>query len=288
MNRGVGWFFVAGLAVCAARAQPAPPSAAAGEAEASRCLQRIAAVKREVLGKYEDQLAELQLQYQKAADLENALAVRAERKRLGEERDLTESNFVPEPRSLRTLQQQSFARIRELGAAVVNESLPKLIELRRALTIAGQLDDAVMVRALIERLQREHLPLERPQPGQVVPVETLLAAYEADRARGDKAYKEARFIVRGTVGGFRADPEDAQSYIIFLRSPSREGWVACFFNSGGLRFREENQFNATTLIVIGRNGQVLARVQAGQAIDIEGTGSGFSDFVRLVKCDLVR
>jgi hypothetical protein len=288
MKQAVLQIFMAGLFATDGWAQTSAPTAAAGEAETSRCLERIASIKREMLGKYEDQLAELQVQFQKAADLDNALAVRAERKRLSEERALAESNFTQEPRALRALQQQTFSRMKELSAAVVNESLPKLIELRRTLTIAGQLDDALAVRAMIGRLQSDHLPLERPAAGQVVPVETLLQAYAADRARGDKTYKGARFIVRGTVGGFRADPDDARHYVVFLRSPSSEGWVGCHFNSGGLRFREETQFNTTTLIITGRNGEVLARVQAGQAIDIEGSGDGFSDFVRLTKCELSR
>src|SRR5688572_31468625 len=75
-------------------------SVAAGEAEASKCLERIASVRREVLGRYEDGLAELQSQFQKVADLEGALNVRAERQRLQKEQSLSEKQFVNEPRAL--------------------------------------------------------------------------------------------------------------------------------------------------------------------------------------------
>src|SRR5688572_9142979 len=95
-------------------------TAAAAEAEAAKCLERIAAVERDVLGKYEDSIGDLLLQLQKAADLEGALAVRSERQRLQMERRLTEKHLVDEPRALRTFQQQSIAKMAELTAALVN------------------------------------------------------------------------------------------------------------------------------------------------------------------------
>ena len=48
-----------------------------GESEALKCEEKIASVRRDVLGKYEDSLGELQATLQKAADLEGSLAVRA-------------------------------------------------------------------------------------------------------------------------------------------------------------------------------------------------------------------
>src|SRR6187455_2406706 len=77
---------------------------AAGEAEAARCLDRIASVRREMVGKYGDSLIELQAQFQKAADLEAAIAVRTERQRIEKEGTLTEKDVVPEPRGLRAAQ----------------------------------------------------------------------------------------------------------------------------------------------------------------------------------------
>jgi len=258
-----------------------------GEAEAAKCLERIASVERDVLGKYEDSIAELQLQFQKAADLDAALAVRSERQRLQTEHKLTEKNLVNEPRSLRTLQQQSMAKMAELTAALVNETLPKLVELKKTLTVAGKLDDAVTIRGLIEKLQNDHVRVERPENGQFVPAENLLLAYAADRDRADKTYKGVRLSLRGVVGAYRQDPADSRNYVIFLTKGTNSGWIACSFDTGNLRFREEKQFNTSYLLVIDHN-EIIARVQAGQSLDVQGTCDGFQDTVRLSKCEIVR
>lgn len=275
------------VALASAVATVRSQTVVAGEAEAAKCLDRIASVEREVLGKYEDSIGELQLQFQKAADLDAALAVRAERQRLQSERKLTEKNLVNEPRSLRTQQQQSLAKIAELTAALVSETLPKLVELKKTLTIAGKLDDAVTVRGLIEKLQNDHVRVERPENGQFIPTETLLLAYAADRERADKTYKGVRLSLRGVVGAYRPDPADSRNYIIFLTKGSNSGWVSCLFDTGNLRFREEKQFNTSSLLIINNN-EIVARVQAGQSLDVQGTCDGFQDTVRLSKCEIVR
>lgn len=258
-----------------------------GQVEAAKCLERIAAVERDVLGKYEDTLGELQLQFQKAADLDGALAVRAERQRLQADRRLTEKHLVKEPRSLQTMQQQAIAKISELTAALVNETVPKLVELKKALTIGGKLDDAVTVRGLIEKLQNDHVRLERPENGQFIPAESLLLAYAADRERADKTYKGVRLSLRGVVGAYRQDPADNRNYIVFLNKGANSGWISCLFDTGNLKFREEKQFNTSQLVVVDR-GEVIARIQVGQPLDVQGTCEGFQDTVRLTKCEIVR
>jgi hypothetical protein len=265
-----------------ARAQ----TVAAGEAEVARCLERIASVRREMVGKYADSLAELQAQFQKAADLEGALAVRAERQRVEKEGSLSSKDLAPEPRALRTVQQQTLAKIEELVAALVAESVPRLVELKKALTIAGKLDDAVVVREQIARLQNDHLRVARPDAAEIVPAETLLTAYAADRARADKTYKGAKITVRGVVGAFRPDPE-GKGYLVYLTKGGNGGWIACHF-AGGSRFREEKQFNTTFLVITERDGSVSARIQSGQTLDVAGQCEGFDDVVKLAKCELAR
>ncbi len=257
----------------------------AAAAEAAKCRDRIGAVRRDVLGKYEDQLGELQAQFQKAADLESALVVRAEKQRVHTEQVLSDANFAAEPRALRTLQQQTAARLDELSAAVVAETIPRLLEMKKALTVAGQLDEAVTVRGLIEKLQNDHVPLTRPAAGEIVPTDLLVTAYAADRARADKAYKDAQLTVRGTLATHRIDPGDSRKTTVYLGRAGGTGWVACVFDNG-LRFREEKAFNTVTLVVANLAGMVLARWQAGQTIEIQGTCVGFEDVVRLAKCEL--
>jgi len=264
----------------------AAQSLAVGQAEASRCMDQIAAVRREVFNKYSDTLAELQSQFQKTADLEGALAVRTELQRLQKDQSLADKDLVAEPKALRAAQQQAITKIEDLTTALVNESVPKLIEIKKALTVAGKLDDALSVRGLIEKLQGDYIRLERPDPSSVVPADTLIQAYAADRARADKAYKGARVTVRGVIGTYRPDPNDPKSYVVYLKGTGNTGWLACFFSGGTLKFREEKQLNTTQLVISQRDGDHVARLEVGKTVDIQGQCDGFEDVVRLSKCEI--
>ena len=261
-----------------------------GESEALKCEEKIASVRRDVLGKYDDALGELQAALQKAADLESALAVRTERQRVTKERTLFERDYVAEPKSLRALQVQYVTRAQELVGQVVAEALPKLIELKKSMTVAGKLDDAVAVRTAIEKLQNSHVPVARPEAGTVVPAETLLVAYSGDRVRADKTYKGQKIVVRGAVSGFRVDPADARTYQIYLASGSGSGFVQCAFSMSGFRFREEkNAFGAVTLAISAADGDGPTwRVQKGQPLDIRGVCEGLDEVVRLGRCEVLR
>ena len=77
-----------------------PNGASLGESEVQKIEEKIATVRRDILSKYENQLGELQLQLQKIADLEGAIAVRDERTRVHTEQALSDLNFTREPKSL--------------------------------------------------------------------------------------------------------------------------------------------------------------------------------------------
>ena len=277
------------LSLSPALAAPNPVSGAnLGETEALKCEEKIASVQRDVLGKYEDALGELQSTLQKTADLEGALVVRGERARLAQEHTLSERNFVGEPKSLRALQAQQVSKMQDLVAQIVQEALPKLIELKRSLTVAGKLDDAVAVRTAIEKLQNSHVPVARADAGSVVQAETLLLAYAGDRSRADKTYKGQKVTVHGVVGGYRPDPADAKFYHIYLTGGSSGTWVQCAFSANEYRFREEkNAFGATSLVVTPKDSDnATARIQKGQALDIRGFCEGLDEVVRLGRCEV--
>lgn len=289
MTRGFWIGMAAGLFL-----MPAPSPAAdasgvnIGEVEAARCEEKIASVQREVLGRYEEGLKELQLALQKAADLEGALTVRAERQRIAQEAILTEKNFLPEPKALRALQQQTSAKLQELITQLVQETLPRLLEHKKALTIAGKLDEAVAVRSAIERLQTNYIPLSRVDPGTLVPAETLVLAYATDRARADKVYRGQRLTVRGVVGAYRQDATDNRHFLVYLAGGSG-GWVQCAFSTAEYRFREESQFNNTVLLLIPKASETgTVRIQKGQSIDVRGMCDGWDELVRMGKCDIAR
>lgn len=265
-------------------AQAAPSPA---ESEAQKCEERIASVRRDVLGKYEDSLGELQLTMQKAADLEGALAVRAERQRVKTTGSLSEKDYVNEPKALRALQTQSVTRMRDLINALVQETMPRLVEFKKSLTVAGKLDEAVAVRAAIERLQNDHVPLVRADSGSVVPAETLLLAYAGDRGRADKTYKGQKINVRGVFGGHRQDPADSKLYQIFLTGGSGSGWVQCSFSASEYRFREDKTaFGAVSFVITTKDGDTSVRLQKGQTVEIRGVCGGLDEVVRLDRCEL--
>lgn len=276
------------LAVLPCPAQVAPPTAAnVGEAEAQKVEDRIATVRRDILGKYETALNELQLQLQKAADLEGSLAVRAERGRLAMEQALSEKNYINEPKSLRNLQQTMVTRMHDLVAAVVSESLPKLIEYKKQLTVEGRLDDALAVKQAIERLQNANVPISRAEAGSIVTADALVQAYAADRIRADKTYKGVRIAARGTMGGYRIDPNDAKTLVVYVGPQSGTGWVQCMFNLANWRYREDKLGAGTFLVLIGKDGGEV-RLGRGQQVDILGDCTGWDEMVKLVKCDVSR
>jgi hypothetical protein len=259
------------------------------EAEAQKCEDRIASVRRDQFGKYDDELGTLQLTMQKAADLEGALAVRAERQRLAQEQDLNESSFVSEPKALRTLQTQTLTRLHELVGQLIQETLPRLIEFKKQFTVAGKLDEAVNVRSAIERLQNAHLSTAKADASTPIPVETVLLSYTGDRARADQIYKGQKILLHGIVGGYRQDPADAKLYQVYLSGSTGNGWVLCTFSAPEFRFREEKgSFGALTLIMTNKSGDTVAKVQKGQVVDIRGICQGFDDVVRLDKCDSLK
>jgi len=264
-----------------------PSGASLGESEAKKIEERIATVRRDLLSKYETQLGDLQLQLQKLADLEGAIAVRDERARVHTEQALSDANFATEPKSLRSLQQTTLGKMNDLVSGVVAESLPKLVELKKQLTVDGRLDDALAVRQCIERLQNANVPIRRAEAGSFVPAETLLRAYGADRARADSTYKGVRIAVRGVVAGYKLDPENGKSLLVYLTGGTSTGWVQCSFNLAQWRYREDRSTSAVILVLIPKDGSEV-RTAKGSQMDILGDCTGWDEVVKLTKCDVPR
>ena len=281
-------FVVAPLMATAFAQRIAPPSAGSiGEGEAQKVDEKVATVRRDVLSKYENSLGDLQLQFQKAADLESALAARAERQRVHTEGTLSENDIVAEPKTLRALQQTTLLKMQELVSGVVAEALPKLVEFKKQLTVEGRLDDALAVKQAIERVQNSNVPIVRAEPGSIVQAETILRTYGADRSRADQTYKNVRIAVRGTMAGHRLDPANAKSLIVYLTGGNTGGWVQCIFNITQWRYREERSGNAVFLVLTPKDGADV-RLAKGQQVDILGDCIGWDEMVKLVKCDIAR
>ena len=264
-----------------------PSGASLGESEALKIEDKIATVRRDLLSKYETQLGELQLQIQKVADLEGALAVREERTRVHAEQALSAANFAADPKSLRTLQQTTLTKMNDLVSGTVAESLPKLVELKKQLTVDGRLDDALGLKQCIERLQNANVPITRAEAGGIVPAEALLRSYGADRSRADKTYKGVRIAVRGVVAGYKLDPDNGKSLLVYLTGGTSTGWVQCAFNLAQWRYREDRAASGMVLVLIPKDGGEV-RVSKGSQMDILGDCTGWDEMVKLTKCDVPR
>jgi hypothetical protein len=260
---------------------------AIAEAEAQKCQDKIASVQRDVLYRYDSSLQELQAGFQKAADLEGALAVRAERQRAAADGTLTEADFVSEPKALRALQAQTASKLQELISQLVQESAPKLIELKKQLTVAGKLDEALAIRTSIEKLQASFMPAAHPDSKTPMASEVILNAYAADHGRADAVYKGQHLTVHGSVAGFRTDL-DGHHYVIFMSGPDLSGpLIQCVFALNQYHFREDKQLNNVILTVWSDKEAGTIRVQRGSAFSVTGTCSGWDDGVKLQKCELL-
>ncbi len=264
-----------------------PNGAKLGESEAQRIEERIATVRRDLLSKYDMQLGDLQAQLQKIADLEGAIAVRDERARAHAEQTLSSTNFANDPKSLRTLQQTTLSKMNDLVSGVVSDALPKLVELKKQLTVDGRLDEALAVKQIIARLHNANVPITRAEAGGIVAAETVLRAYGADRARADKTYKGVRIAVRGIYAGYKLDPENGKNLLVFLTDGTSSGWVQCSFNLTLWRYREDRTSGGMMLVLMSKDGSEV-RLNKGAQIDVLGDCTGWDEMVKLTKCDLPR
>lgn len=175
----------------------------------------------------------------------------------------------------------------ELVSGVVNDALPKLVELKKQLTTEGRLNDALAVKRAIERLQNANVPIVRAEAGGIVTAEVLIRAYGADRSRADKTYKGVRIAVRGVMAGYKLDPENAKNLFVYFFDGTSSGWVQCSFGLTQWRYREERTNAGAVLSLIPKDGTEV-RLVKGATADILGDCAGWDEMVKLTKCDVPR
>lgn len=278
------WLFLCGAPL---QAQLGAPDLV--KAEVERCQRRLREVRGEMLNRYESELGKLKQRFQKAADLEMSLVVRAEEARLNTERSLDSANLVEEPRSLRELQDAILQKQGELVAQVVAESVPKLVELKKNLTVAGRLDEAVDVRTAIVELQNSAAPQQKLSAGTQVAVEEVFQAYQISRERADKTYRGVKLSVVGRVAGVRVDPRDPGSQVLVLYGGGEGALVDCAFGVNEHRVREERVGSNLFFVVSSNNPAVpVLRVQRGGTVEIFGKCEGWDGALRFGGCSLRR
>jgi len=262
-------------------------SADAVQAEVERCERRIREVRVEIGNRYEKRLGELRAGFQKAADLESALLVRNEERRLGTESDmpLDSRHLLEEPRLLREAQLELLAKQTEMVTQIVQDVVPRLVELKKALTVGGKLDEALEVRNSIQRLQDAGAPAQRLAGGAQVTADEVAMAYQSAKERADKIYKGVKVSLRGRVAGVRPDAKDPSSNVLVLFGGTDGSLVDCAFQSNEFRVREERSAQNVFYVVAHLNGDVPAlRVQRGVVVEIQGRCEGFEGGLRFGNC----
>jgi len=277
--------------LCGKTGRAQTTSADAVQAEVDRGERRIREVRVEIGNRYEKRLGDLRAAFQKTADLENALAVRSEEKRIAVEPEtaLDARNLVEEPRALRDLQSELLAKQTEMVAQIIQEIVPKLVDVKKALTVAGKLDEAVEVRNGIQKLQDAGAPAQRLSNGSQVTAEEVYMAYQSAKERADKMYKSVKVILRGRVVGVRPDARDSTSNVLVLYGGAEGALVDCAFQPGEYKVREERSGQTIFYVVAHVTGDVPAlRLQRGAVAELQGRCEGAEGGVRFGNCGVPR
>ncbi len=278
-------FFVAVTGSC--WAQVSSQEAMRGEVEKSE--RQIREVRIEIGNRYEKKLAELRSVYQKAADLENALAVRAEEQRVAMEpnRPLEGRHLAEEPRLLREAQAELLSKQAEMISQIVQSIVPKLVELKKTLTVAGKLDEAVEFRSTIERFQDAMSPAQKLSNNSLVTAEEVFQAFQSSRERAEKMYRGPRLNLRGKVMGVRPDPKDPSAFTLVLFGGMEGAFVDCAFVSPEYRVREE-RVGQNLFFVVSKNNAEVLRSQRGLVVEVLGKCEGAEGAVRFGGCSILK
>jgi hypothetical protein len=261
------------------------------QSEIDRCERNLKAVRVEVGNRYEKKLQELRAAFQKAADLEGAIAVRSEEQRIVAEPDrpLEARHLVEEPRSLKEIQSELLGKQSEMIAQIVAEAVPKLVEMKKTLTVAGKLDEAIEVRNAIQRLQDATSPPQRIQVNAQVSAEEVYQAYQYSKERADKIYRGVKVLLRGRVAGVRPDPRESGALVLVLFGGVEGALIDCAFPTGEYRVREERQAQTVFYVVShGNNDSGALRVPRGGIAELTARCDGSDGGLRFSGCGLPR
>ena len=255
--------------------------------ELQRCETMVKGIRSDTVERYQKKLTELRLGFQKAGDLESSLILRAEEQRVAAEQSLDSSHISEEPRSLRELQESLLQKQMELIGQVVGDTLPKLATLKRDLTVAGRLDEAVEVRSAIAKLQGASAPAQRLSAGTPVSVEDVFQAYQINRERAEKMYKGVKLLASGKVLGIRPDIRDPSNLVLVLAGGGDGTLVDCAFVANDYRLKEERQGPNLFFVLSHANPNLPSlRLQRGQSVELMGRCEGWEGALRFSGCTI--
>jgi hypothetical protein len=266
-----------------------PAGGDAWRQDLTRVERRIQEVRVEIGNRYEKKLGELRAEIQKLGDLENAVVIRDEERRLvAADIALDPQYLVQEPRLLREVQVELLGKQKEMLTQIVQESLPKLLELKKTLTISGRLDEALEVRRSIADLQDIVSPAEKVENGTLVAAEDLYQTFQSSRLRADKMYKGRGLVLRGKVAGVRPDPRDPSATVLVVFGGGDRMFIDCAF-SGDYRIAEARQGSSVGYSLSkGSNDPNPAKLTRGAVVEISGRCEGWDAGVRFGNCSLHR
>ena len=266
-----------------------PSSADVWRQDLSKVERRIQEVRVEIGNRYEKKLGELRAGFQKLGDLENAVVIRDEERRLvGADIALDPQHLVQEPRALREAQVELLGKQKEMLTQIVQESLSKLVELKKTLTVGGRLDEALEVRRGIADLQDIVSPAEKVENGTLVAAEELYQTFQSSRLRADKMYKGRNLVLRGKVAGVRPDPRDPSVTVLVVFGGGDGMFIDCAF-SGDYRIGESRQGSSVGYSLSkGANDPNPTKLTRGAVVEISGRCEGWDAGVRFGNCSVYR
>ncbi len=123
---------------------------------AQKCDQEVQARMEQISKDYVRELADLMDTFRLRGDLEKALAVRKEIERFETGKSLEPRYLVEIPIQLRELQQKFLAAPKKAADEIAKGKVATLEETKRKLTIDGKLDDAIVVKAEIDKILKKY------------------------------------------------------------------------------------------------------------------------------------
>ena len=160
---------------------------------------------------YLDGLAKLQEERAKAADLDGALLVKAERERVAAHVETTEEQVKAMPAVMRTLRSAYEGSLKKITEEIAKRNLPvrqklsaDLEALQKRITVSGDLEQAVIVKTEKERFAARFVEIEKeriaaqPKEAKATYLIRPVASYPPEsRAAGEHGVVILRIVVDG-------------------------------------------------------------------------------------------
>lgn len=263
------------------RAQPAPPIAipdGVDPLQACEALVQTDQKKNHLL--YEKELKEMLTEFQMEGNLEAYLAVREEIRRFERDPTLHSSNLVDFPEELRFLQLEHIRLDLEIVADAVLGFSELLNPKKRELTIAGKIDEAIVVMNQVSTIREKFKPqldeLRDQLSVDIIPIsaENLAKAYARNENRANRMYMGKTVRVTGNVRRIDQSLTDRYDYKIELTAGEHRVPVVVTLNTKGEKKKPDLTGIGSNQQFILMDGEDKLTLRVGMKITVDGICQG--------------